>query len=172
MKPRLYILVLAIALPVCLYATAIVYEGGQGAGGAPAGKPAAAAHFTAEASGLQWTPLFLGLERAVVSGDPAKPGVPFVMRLRASKGAQVPAHYHPVDENVTVLAGRLRLGKGDKYDAKALHAMTAGSYSFMPANMRHFGRFAPGTVVQIHGVGPFTITFVNPADDPRTAATK
>jgi hypothetical protein len=23
------------------------------------------------------------------------------------------------------------------------------------------------TVIQVHGLGPFTITYVNPADDPR-----
>ncbi|MGH9556092.1 MAG: cupin domain-containing protein, partial [Terriglobales bacterium] len=77
-----------------------------------------------------------------------------------------------VDETVTVLSGTLTLGTGDKYDAKALHALYPGSYSFMPKNTRHFGTFAPGTVIQIHGVGPFQLIFVNPADDPRKAPAK
>jgi quercetin dioxygenase-like cupin family protein len=163
MKTRLCAVVLLVAVPVCLYA---FYQA------EPAAKPAAAAHFTAEAASLKWEPMFAGLERAVISGDPSKAGAPFVMRLRSMKAATIGAHWHPTDENVTVLKGVLKLGTGDKYDAKALHAMTAGSYSFMPANMRHFGTFAPGTVIQIHGMGPFTLNFVNPADDPRNAATK
>ena len=38
----------------------------------------------------------------------------------------------------------------------------------MPAGMRHFVRTQGDTVVQLHGVGPWAITYVNPADDPRT----
>ncbi len=173
MRKRFYMLALVIALPVALYA-AIVYQGGQGAGKAQPAKAAAAssAHVTVAAGELQWTPMFLGLERAVVSGDPSAPGAAFVIRLRAKVGATVPAHWHPVDENVTVLVGTLRLGMGDKYDPKALHALAAGTYSFMPKNTRHFGTFAPGTVIQVHGTGPFLLNFVNPADDPRKAAGK
>lgn len=162
MKTRLYAVTAMIVLPACLYA---FYQG------TPASAPPTPAHFTADAASLKWEPMFLGLERAVVSGDPSKAG-PFVMRLRSVKAATIAAHWHPTDENVTVLKGTLKLGAGDKYDAKALHAMTAGAYSFMPANMRHFGTFAPGTVIQIHGVGPFVLNFVNPADDPRNATKK
>ena len=168
MRKWLFTLVLLIALPAGLLAAY------QGAGKAAAAKPAAAtaaAHVTVAASELKWTPSFLGLERAGVSGDPDKPG-PFVMRLRAKAAAAVPAHFHPIDENVTILAGTLNLGLGDKFDAKALHTLAAGTYSFMPKNTRHFGSFAAGSVIQIHGMGPFTITFVNPADDPRKAAGK
>ncbi len=169
MKNKLAVFLLLLALPAGLYAAY------QGAGKAQPAKPAAGAataHVTVAAGELQWTPLFLGLERAVVSGDPNAPGVPFVIRLRAKKGATVPAHWHPVDENVTVLAGTLRLGLGDKYDPKALHALTAGTYSFMPKNTRHFGTFTPGSVIQVHGTGPFLLNFVNPADDPRKPAGK
>ena len=168
MKKHLYLFALMILLPAGLYAAY------QGAGKAPPAKPAAAtasAHVTVAAAELQWTPMFLGLERAVISGDPDKPG-PFVMRLRAMKGASVPAHWHPTDENITVLTGTLKLGVGDKLDLKALHALNAGTYSFMPKNMRHFGTFSPGSVLQVHGMGPFVLNFVNPADDPSKPATK
>ena len=172
MRKRFYVFALMFALPAGLYA-AMVYQGG-GAGKAQPAKPAAgaaSAHVTVAAAELQWTPMFLGLERAVVSGDPNASGVPFVMRLRAKKGATIPAHWHPTDENITVLAGTLRLGVGDKLDPMALHALTAGTYSFMPKNTRHFGTFTPGSVIQIHGTGPFLLNFVNPADDPRKPAT-
>ena len=170
MRTRFCSLALLIALPAGLCAAALLHGASPQAG--TAAKPAAtSAHFATTASDLHWEPMFLGLERAVVSGDPSKPG-PFVMRLRSAKAATIAAHWHPTDENVTVLKGTLKLGMGDKYDAKALHALTAGAYSFMPANTRHFGTFAPGTVIQIHGLGPFVLNFVNPADDPRNAKTK
>jgi quercetin dioxygenase-like cupin family protein len=167
---KLALFLFLILLPVCLLAAAY-----QGAGKAPAAKPAAAGapvHVTVAASELKWTPLFLGLESAVVSGDPDKQGSPFIIRLRAKTAASVAPHWHPVDENLTVLAGTFNMGVGDKFDAKGLHAMTTGTYSFMPKNMRHFATFAPGTVMQVHGMGPFVINFVNPAVDPRKAAGK
>ena len=169
MKKRFYLFALMIALSTGLCAAY------QGAGKAQPAKPASAAasaHITVAAGELQWSPMFLGLERAAVSGDSNAVGVPFVIRLRAKKGASVPAHWHPVDENITVLAGTLKLGMGDKFDPKALHAMAAGTYSFMPKNTRHFGTFSPGSVIQVHGTGPFVLNFVNPADDPRKPATK
>jgi hypothetical protein len=45
--------------------------------------------------------------------------------------------------------------------------LPAGGYASMPAEMRHFGLARTATVVQIHGMGPFSSTYVNPADDPR-----
>ncbi|MGH9556093.1 MAG: cupin domain-containing protein [Terriglobales bacterium] len=173
MKNKLAISLWLLALPAGLFAAAVVYQGGQGAGKAQAAKPVVApAHITVGTSDLKWTPLFLGLESAVVSGDPSKAGAPFVMRVRARTAAAVPAHRHPQDENVTVLAGTIKLGMGAKYDEKALHPVATGAYSFVPKNMRHFAWHAPNSVIQIHGTGPFEIYFVNPAEDPRKPAGK
>jgi hypothetical protein len=33
--------------------------------------------------------------------------------------------------------------------------------------MQHYGWSTGPTVIQIHGMGPFAINYVNPADDPR-----
>jgi hypothetical protein len=147
----------------------------QGAGKAQLAKPAVAAgpaHVTVATKDLKWTPLFLGLETAVVAGDPAKAGAPFVMRVRATKAAAVPAHWHPMDENVTVLTGTIKIGMGEKYDAKGGQVLAAGTYTLVPKDMRHFAWHAAGSVIQIHGTGPFELYFVNPAEDPRKAATK
>jgi hypothetical protein len=35
--------------------------------------------------------------------------------------------------------------------------------------MRHFAWATGETEVQVHGMGPFALHYVNPADDPRTA---
>ena len=37
----------------------------------------------------------------------------------------------------------------------------------MKAGTRHFAWSKSGAVIQVHGMGPFAITYVNPADDPR-----
>ncbi len=170
MKNRLVFFLLLLALPAGLFAAY------QGAGKAQPAKgraaAAAPAHVTVATHQLKWTPLFLGLETAVVSGDPAKAGAPFVMRVRARKEAAVPAHWHPMDEHVTVLAGTVKIGMGAKYDVAAAPPMSAGTYTLVPKNMRHFAWHGQNSVIQIHGVGPFEITFVNPADDPRKAAAK
>jgi hypothetical protein len=40
----------------------------------------------------------------------------------------------------------------------------------MPPSMHHFGWFSEETVVQLHGIGPWTVTYVNPVDDPKSQA--
>ena len=103
-------------------------------------------------------------------GDCDKVGAPCVFQLRFTDGAKFPAHWHPVDENVTVLSGTFMAGMGDKYDESKMATLPAGSYVFMPRRMHHFAGAKGPVVVQVHGVGPFKINYVNPADDPKNAA--
>jgi len=64
-----------------------------------------------------------------------------------------------------VISGSFAVGMGDQFDAKA-KALPAGSFYSMPARMHHYA-FARGeTVVEVAGMGPFMLTYVNPADDP------
>jgi quercetin dioxygenase-like cupin family protein len=113
-----------------------------------------------------------GAKIAVLEGDPGKAG-PFVMRLKVPANYRIAPHWHSKDENLTVVSGTFYLGEGDKPDAKAAHAIKAGGYHHLPANTHHYA-FAKGgeAVVQVHGDGPFDITYVNPADDPSKAAAK
>lgn len=128
-------------------------------------------HVATTADELKWGPAPAGLppgaELAVVSGDPSKAGLPFTMRVKFPDGYQVPPHWHPTDENVTVIQGTINLGAGDKFDQSATKALPAGSFALMPKNMHHFAWASGETIVQIHGIGPFAINYVNPADDPR-----
>jgi hypothetical protein len=121
---------------------------------------------------IKWQPgppsLLPGAQMAILEGDPSKPGF-FAMRLRFPDGYKVMPHWHPKQERVTIVAGTLNLGMGDTYDANNVHPLTAGSYSTMPAGMRHFA-FAKGmTELQLATNGPWAINYVNPADDPRKA---
>jgi anti-sigma factor ChrR (cupin superfamily) len=114
---------------------------------------------------VKWNPLSPGMQISVLSGDPSKPG-PYTLRLKFSDAARVAAHWHPEDENVTVVQGTFLAGMGEKYDAAALHEFPTGSFILMPKQMRHFAAARGETIVQLHGDGPFVINYVNPADDP------
>jgi len=47
--------------------------------------------------------------------------------------------------------------------------LPAGSYGVLPAEMRHFAMAKTAAIIQVHGMGPFVVNYVNPADDPRKA---
>ena len=128
-----------------------------------------ASHPIVTSDSLKWAPLFPGvdaIQMAVVSGDPSKPG-PFVVRLKIAKGAELAAHWHPTTENVTVLQGTFSAGMGDKLDESKLTKMQPGDFISIPARAHHFAKAETDVIVQDHAPGPFSITFVNPADDPR-----
>ena len=107
-----------------------------------------------------------GAKLAVLAGDPAKPGLT-TYRIWFPANFQIPAHFHPVTENVTVVSGSIYLGMGDKLDMTKGTVLPVGSFGLVPANHRHYAWTKEETVVQIHLEGPTGITFVNPADDPR-----
>jgi anti-sigma factor ChrR (cupin superfamily) len=118
---------------------------------------------------IKWGPappaLPKGAELTVLSGDPSKDG-PYVVRLKMPKGYKIAAHNHPTTENVTVISGNFHIGMGDKFDNKKGIELRAGGYGEAPAKMNHYAWASSPTVVQVHGQGPFAITYVNPADDP------
>jgi hypothetical protein len=122
------------------------------------------------ASELTWqnAPTFLpsGAKLAVLEGDPSKEG-PFVMRLRLPDGYRLAPHTHPKPKRVTVIAGTFYIGTGEKFDPKMAQPMPTGSYGTWPAGMKHFVWTEGVTVIQLHGFGPWSISYVNPADDPR-----
>lgn len=107
-----------------------------------------------------------GAQIAVLEGDPGKEG-PFVFRVKVPDGYQIPPHTHPKMERVTVLQGTFNIGMGEKFDKGKTDAMTAGSYGFWEPNMKHFVWTKGETIAQFHGMGPWSINYVNPADDPR-----
>ena len=102
---------------------------------------------------------------AVIEGKPSEPGQ-FTMRLKFPAGYKVSPHSHPAIEHVTVISGAISFGMGDKFDAGKLKPMRAGSFIAMPIGTTHFVEAKEETVVQVHGVGPWAIKYVNPEDDP------
>lgn len=119
---------------------------------------------------IKWVQYSPGVEFGPVYGNCDKAGAPCVFQLRFAARGKFPAHWHPVDENVTVLSGDFMAGMGDSYDESKMMSLAAGTYVFMPRRMHHFAGSKGGAVVQVHGVGPFKINYVNPADDPSKGA--
>jgi uncharacterized protein (TIGR02246 family) len=107
-----------------------------------------------------------GAKIAVLEGDPTQPG-PFTFRLKFPAGYRIPPHFHPVIEHATVVSGALSIGQGDRWDDSKLVRLDAGDFIHMPPGTRHFATATGETVIQLHAIGPWGVTYVNPQDDPR-----
>ena len=131
-------------------------------------------HITSAPKDLKWgdPPAVFenGARFTVVSGDPSKEGL-YIVRLMMPAGYKINPHWHPADEHVTVISGTFAVGMGEKFDKTAMKELPAGGYALLPAQMRHYAMAKTASTVQVHGVGPFALTYVNPADDPSTRAT-
>jgi len=127
-------------------------------------KEAMDAHKIVHYADLKWTPIIKGCDLAAVSGDPNAEGAPFVIRIRCVDGAKIPAHWHPTDENVTVLKGTFLVGMGDKLDESKLQTMNTGNFISVPKEMHHFAMSKGDSIEQVHGAGPFKVNWLNPAD--------
>lgn len=156
MKPMMF-----LALPLLLASPAAV---SKSAPKHAAPKPAAA---PAELKWMDGPPgLPAGAQIAVVSGDPGKAGK-FTIRLRMPVNYSVRPHWHPTDEKVTLISGKLAYGMSDQLDRAAATALDAGQSVTMKAKMNHWVFTGDGAELEITAMGPFKITYVNPADDPR-----
>ena len=128
--------------------------------------PSTASHAFVQSGDVKWKPLRPGAEIAVISGDPDAAGAPFVIRFRYHGDVRVPPHWHPTDEHLTVLSGTFVVGMGERFDEASATVLGAGAYARVPARMAHYAASKGDTLVQVHGIGPFAINYVNPADAP------
>jgi quercetin dioxygenase-like cupin family protein len=102
---------------------------------------------------------------AVIEG-PLNETVPIMFRLKFPANYKVMPHRHPGIEHITVISGTLNMGMGDTFDAGKTHALTPGSVAIMPPGTSHFVWTSEETIGQVHSTGPWSVTYVNPADDP------
>jgi len=132
--------------------------------------PAAA---LAQSSALTWGPAPAvfppGAKMPVLQGDPGQAAL-FTVRLDMPDGYRIPPHFHPTDENVTVINGTLQVGMGDSVDVAHATKLATGEFVSIGANMHHYAVAQGRTIVQVHAMGPFALTYVNPKDDPRPPA--
>ena len=126
-------------------------------------------HMLVDPDKLNWAAvpsLPSGAQIAVIEG-PMNEAVPFTVRLKFPANYRIPPHWHPAVERVTVLSGTFNMGTGDTFDSTKTQALNPGGMAIMPAKTTHFAWTTSETVVQLHGTGPWGITYVNQADDPR-----
>lgn len=122
------------------------------------------------ANEIKWSPgppsIPPGAQAAVLYGDPSKDGM-FALRLRLPKGYAIAPHTHPKPEIVTVISGTFRLGMGETAERSKAQPLGAGSFFALHPGMAHFAFADEDTVIQLNSTGPWTLTYVNPNDDPR-----
>ena len=127
-------------------------------------------HTMISANDLKWSPgppsIPPGAQAAVLYGDPSKEGL-FALRLKLPKGYAIAPHTHPKPEIVTVISGTFRLGMGETADRGKAQPLGPGSFLALEPGMAHFAFTDDETVIQLNSTGPWTLTYVNPSDDPR-----
>lgn len=110
-----------------------------------------------------------GAKLAVLQGDPGKPE-PYTIRLSLPAGYRIAPHSHTQTENVTVISGTLLVGMGDTFDMKGMKTFKPGGFGSIPGGAHHYAMSKGAVEIQVHGVGPFDLNYVNPADDPQKGA--
>jgi hypothetical protein len=115
-------------------------------------------------------PAFLppGAQLAVLEGDPTATRGDFTVRLKMPDGYRIPPHWHPNRENATVISGNFKMGTGDTFDESKMMTFRAGSFGYMDPSMHHYVMASGEVVVQVHGMSPLEINYINSNDDPRT----
>jgi quercetin dioxygenase-like cupin family protein len=107
-----------------------------------------------------------GAQLAVLEGDPGASTGEYTVRLKMPEGYRIAPHWHPKRENVTVITGTFKVGMGDRFDETKMVDFPAGSFAYLDPDMHHYAMASTETVVQIHGLSPLQINYVNPDDDP------
>lgn len=107
-----------------------------------------------------------GSKAAVIEGDPGVTGL-FTMRAKIPANYKIMPHLHPADEHITVIKGSCYMGIGDKFDKKSAKMMPTGAFAVMKTGTHHYFFTNEECIIQLHGMGPWGITYINPADDPR-----
>jgi hypothetical protein len=107
-----------------------------------------------------------GAQLAVLEGDPSASSGDYTVRLKMPDGYKIAPHWHPKRENVTVILGNFKVGMGDKFDEANMKSFPVGSFAYLDPDMHHYAMASGEVVVQVHGMSPLQINYVNPADDP------
>jgi hypothetical protein len=109
-----------------------------------------------------------GIRMCTMEGDPSKEG-PYTVRLWIPATYRIGPYWRTDSERMTVMLGAVIVGAGDHYDEHGGTPVRAGSYAYVAPHAHHYLWTRDATVVQLHGTGPWDITYVHAADDPRHA---
>ncbi|WP_027713930.1 cupin domain-containing protein [Desulfuromonas sp. TF] len=158
-KKGILVALSALAVTLAGGALAQTHEGEKGMPG----------HVMVTPEQVQWSDapsIGPGVKIAVLEGT-MKDDSPFTALIKFPADFKVPVHTHPVMERVTVLSGNFYLGIGDEFDRARAETLTPGSVALMPPGVAMFA-YTEGeeSVIQLHGTGPWGITYLNPDESP------
>ena len=126
-------------------------------------------HQAVSAADLKWSEvpsLPKGAQIAVIEG-PMNQAAPFTVRLKFPANYSIPPHTHPAVERVTVLTGTFHMGMGEKFNRAAAQPVRTGGIMIMQPGPPHYAFTEGEVIVQLHGTGPWGVTYVNPSYEPR-----
>ena len=148
---------------------ALIVAAGMGLMAWSVGRAQESGHILVESTDIKWTAappsMPPGAQIAVIEGN-LKKAEPFAFRLKLPANYKIAPHTHPTVEHVTVLSGTFYMGPGDQLDQGKAVPLTPGSFAAFQPGHSMFAWTEEETVVQVHGVGPWGISYINPADDP------
>ena len=108
-----------------------------------------------------------GVQIALLEGGSPLDKGAFTFRLKFPPGSRLMPHTHPTTDRITVISGTLHQGMGRVFDESSPEIVPAGGFVYHAAGMPHYVWFDEETVLQFSGTGPFGLTYIDPADDPR-----
>jgi quercetin dioxygenase-like cupin family protein len=113
---------------------------------------------------VTWTPTegnTLGVESAVLEGDPKKPGY-YLTVNHFPPGVMSRPHFHPDERHCIVIKGTWYTNTGDVFTTKGAVPLKPGDYMRHPKGVHHFdGALDDDVYVAIAGTGPGGITTVD-----------
>ncbi len=110
---------------------------------------------TWDATNIQWQKVDSdGTKWAVLEGDKDAAGKTFTYAFFIPAGYWE-HHWHSQDARVAVIAGALKVAKGDKLDKESARSYPVGSYLFVPANVQHTMGADVDTIIIGSAEGPW-----------------
>jgi hypothetical protein len=107
---------------------------------------------------IPWEDQGNGSVRAILAGDPDKPGL-YVLLYRWKAHNMSRPHFHPNDRFITVISGTWWVGTGSKYDPNSTVPMPPGTFVKHTGKEIHYDGAKDGdAVLEIVGMGPATST--------------
>jgi quercetin dioxygenase-like cupin family protein len=91
---------------------------------------------------------------AVLEGDPQGEEL-FTVRFRVAERFVMPPHWHPRDERVTVLSGKVAVAFGEEAVRADAREFGPGDYYVNARHAVHQVWIEGPTVIQITGIGPW-----------------
>lgn len=107
-----------------------------------------------------------GAQYAILEGSLKGKG-PVTIRLKLPANYQVAPHSLSAAQRATVISGSVNVAMGDKMDTSTGTLLTAGSFVTIPANKHYYIWTSEDSVIQVSTMGPLTVKYVDPKNDPR-----